>query len=227
MAPPLEIGGSGARIAPMNANVPDALLLIAPGCPHCQAALNNLSEMVKKGEIGRLEVVNIAVHPEAAQQAGVRSVPWTRLGPFELAGEYTLGELRDWAKKSAGGAGADYIRELLEQQQLDEAVTYLEKHPETASALLDLMREEEQSLGVKFGVGAIFDALAGSDTLRSLVPELEKLARSPRADLRADAAHYLGLAGDPGAIPILETLTEDENPDVREIAAESLEALRS
>ncbi len=213
----------------MNQQPPaDALLLIAPGCPHCQAVLNNLSEMVKKGEIGRLEVVNIAVHPEAAREAGVRSVPWTRLGPFELAGDYTLGELRDWARKAAGGgATADYIRELLEQQQLDEAVAYLKKHPEALPGLLELMEEEEQSLGVKFGVGAIFEALAGSDALRSLVPELEKLADSPRADLRADAAHYLGLAGASSAIPVLERLLEDENPDVREIARESLETLRT
>ena len=211
----------------MNANAPDALLLIATGCPHCQAVLNNLSEMVKKGEIGRLQVVNIAVHPEAAQEAGVRSVPWTRLGPFELAGDYTLGELRDWARKAGEeGASADYIRELLEQQQLDEAVAYLQKHPGALSGLLELMQEEEQSLGVKFGVGAIFEALAGSQALKSLVPELLKLAQSSRADLRADAAHYLGLAGDRAAIPVLERLLDDENPDVREIAQDSLEALR-
>ncbi len=210
----------------MNASPPDALLLIAPGCPHCQAVLASLSEMVKKGEIGRLEVVNIAAHPEAAREAGVRTVPWTRLGPFELAGDYTLGELREWAEKAAAGVGADYIRELLEQQQLDQAVAYLKKHPEALPGLLDLMQEKEQSLGVKFGVGAIFEALAGTDALRSLVPELEKLAASPRADLRADAAHYLGLAGDPASIPVLERLRTDENPDVREIAGESLEALQ-
>jgi len=212
----------------MNRTPADALLLVAPGCPHCQAVLSSLSELVKKGEIGRLEVVNVAVHPEAAQEAGTRSVPWTRIGPFELAGDYTLGELRDWAQKAAaGGAGADYIRELLEQQQLEQAVAYLEKHPERLGDLLELMQEEEQSLGVKFGVGAIFEALAEKGALGPLVPRLMELADSPRADLRADAAHYLGLAGDPAALPVLERLSGDANPDVREIAGESLEALRA
>ncbi len=211
----------------MTENAPaDALLLIAPGCPHCQAVLASLSELVKKGEIGRLEVVNVAVHPEAAQEAGTRSVPWTRIGPFELAGDYTLGELRDWAAKAAaGGAGAAYLRELLEQRQLDQAVAYLLKHPERLADLLELMQEKEQSLGVKFGVGAIFEALAEKGALKPLVPPLMELAASPRADLRADAAHYLGLAGDVQARPRLESLLEDENPDVREIAAESLERL--
>ncbi len=210
----------------MASSPPDARLLIAPGCPHCQAVLAALSELVKKGEVGRLEVINIAVHPEAARAAGTRSVPWTRIGPFELSGEYTLGELRDWARKAAAGdAGADYLKELLEQQQLDRAEAYLRRHPDKLTDLIELMQEEEQSLGVKFGVGALFEALAGSEALRTAVPELIRLTGSPRADIRADAAHYLGLAGDPAARESLKQLLDDDNPDVREIAAEALEAL--
>lgn len=212
----------------MEKTPPDALLLIAPGCPHCQSVLGSLAELVKKGQIGRLEVVNIAVHPEAAQQHGARSVPWTRMGSYELAGNYTLGELTEWAEKAAAGGNAnDYIKELLEQQQLDEAVDYLKKHPEQLPALLELMQEEEQSLTVRFGIGAILEALAGSEPLKKLVPDLSRLAENGKANIRADAAHYLGLSGNSDAIPVLEKLLDDENPDVREIAADSLEALEA
>ena len=64
----------------------DALLLIATGCNHCPAVLEGLSRLLKQGRIGRLDVVNLAVHPETGQALGVRSVPWTRIGPFELEG---------------------------------------------------------------------------------------------------------------------------------------------
>ncbi len=205
---------------------PDALLLIAPGCPHCQAVLNNLAELVKAGTIGRLEVVNIAVHPEAAQAVGTRSVPWTRIGDYALAGEYTRGELEEWARKAAaGGQDADYIRELLEQQQLDQAIAHVKEHPDTLPALLELMKDPDQSLAVRFGLGAIFEALAGSEILRDLIGPLSELARSDQANLRADAAHYLGLSGNREAIPLLRELLDDSNPDVREIAADALEAL--
>lgn len=232
----LEINQLGARIAvrgPLHptrkimSQVPaDALLLIAPGCPHCASVLASLSELVKNGRIGRLEVVNIAVHPEAAQAAGTRSVPWTRIGSYELAGNYTLGELGEWADKAAAGGNAnDYIKELLEQQQLDTAIDYLKQHPDQLPALLELMQEEEQSLTVRFGIGAILEALAGSETLKSLVPALIELAGSEKSNIRADAAHYLGLSGSPEAIPVLKKLLEDENADVREIAGDSLETL--
>lgn len=211
----------------MNAS-PDALLLIAPGCPHCQAVFNSLSELLKKGEIGRLEVVNIAVHPEAAQKIGTRSVPWTRIGPFELAGNYSLGELRKWVQQASdSGAGKEYIRELLEQQQLEQAVAWVKEHPAEIYALLELMQEEEGSFTARLGVAALLEELAGSDLLRQLVPRLEELAHSAKAGIRGDAAHYLGLSGSADAIPVLRSLLDDPQEDVREIARDSLTILEA
>ena len=80
---------------------PDALLLMAPGCAHCPVVLEGLGRLLKEGRLGRLEVVNVAVHPEAAVAAGTRSVPWTRIGPFELDGLYGPAELAEWAAYAA------------------------------------------------------------------------------------------------------------------------------
>jgi len=204
----------------------DVLLLIAPGCPHCQSVLHSLSDLVKTADIGRMDVVNVAVHPEAAQEAGTRSVPWMRIGSYELSGNYSPGELKSWAEKAATSASAaDYIRELLEQQQLKQAITYIKKHPETRSQLLEMMQEEEGSLSVKFGISAILEDLGGSELLKDLVPELGKLTRSDKANIRADAAHYLGLSLSPDAREWLTPLLKDPQPDVREIAGESLALL--
>ncbi|WP_456405249.1 HEAT repeat domain-containing protein [Thiolapillus sp.] len=204
----------------------DTFLLVAPGCPHCASVLQSLSQLVKKGDIGRLEVVNIAVHPEAAQEVGARSVPWMRIGAYELSGNYTPGELAEWARKAASGAAsADYIREMLEQQELDKALHYIEKQPEALPQLLELMQDNEGSLSVKFGVGALFEELEGSELLRGLVPALGELTRSDKANIRGDAAHYLGLSHSEQARDWLLPLLEDPQQDVREIAAESLDML--
>lgn len=209
-------------------NAPDTLLLIAPGCPHCQSVLASMAELVKKGDIGQLEVINIAVHPEAAQKAGTRTVPWMRIGNYELAGNYTLGEIRNWVEKAAKGESPqDYIRELLEQQQMDQAIAYLKQHPDQLSALLDLMQREDNSLGVSFGVSAIFEDFAGSPALQQLVPQLGALTRSDKANIRGDAAYYLGLSALPEARTWLEPLLADPHKDVQEIAAEALESLPS
>ena len=76
------------------------------------------------------------------------------------------------------------------------------------------------------GVGAVLEDLAPDGLLRGLVDAIEeRLARSPHAQVRADAAHFLGLTGAPGARPALRRLSDDENAEVREIAQEAMTVL--
>jgi thioredoxin-like negative regulator of GroEL len=207
---------------------PDALLLIAPGCPHCPAVLDALAKLLKEGALGRLEVVNIAARPEMAEGLAVRSVPWTRIGGFELAGAQSLGELRQWATfATQGGGGAAYLTHLLEQRQLARVVARVEASPHALSDLLALLGEEQTPMAVRIGVGAVLEELAGSERLRSAVPELIELTLSERPQTRADACHSLALAEDPKAIPAVERLLQDEDAEVREIAAETLAVLNS
>jgi hypothetical protein len=205
---------------------PDALLLIATGCSHCRSLLDGLGNLVKKGAIGRLEVVNLSVRPEVAKAMELRSVPWTRIGPFELHGGQSADELATWAELAAAGTGwARYYRHLLETRRLETVLALIKERPESLLELLALLAEEDTPMAVRIGVGAVVEALENSALLASSVPELEMLATSDLPQVRADACHYLGLAGSREAIPLLERMLADENDEVREIAAESLAML--
>jgi hypothetical protein len=48
----------------------DALLLLASTCPYCPTVLAAPGDLVKSGDVGRLEVVNIGARPDIAQQHG-------------------------------------------------------------------------------------------------------------------------------------------------------------
>ncbi|MBI3775459.1 MAG: thioredoxin family protein, partial [Gammaproteobacteria bacterium] len=107
--------------------VPDALMLLAPGCAHCPVMLATLAELLKRGVIGRLDVVNIERHPEIAQQLGVRSVPWLRIGEFELSGARSPLELERWAQRNGSVQGhADYLTELLKSGVLNQAISVVD-----------------------------------------------------------------------------------------------------
>ncbi len=206
---------------------PDALLLISSACPYCKQVLQHLSELIKNAELGSLKVINIAVHPEAAAQAGTRSVPWTRIGDLELAGNYTLGELREWAQKaSAGSADTAYIEELLREQQLEKAVDFVRTHPTLMHTLLKRSQDADLDFSTRLGISALFEELTGSAALQELVPELGQMSRAENPALRADAAHYLGLSGATEAMQWLHPLLQDSSEEVREIANESLQLLQ-
>jgi thioredoxin-like negative regulator of GroEL len=206
---------------------PDALLLIATGCAHCPVVLQGLSDLVKQGAIGKLEVVNIAARPEMAAQHGVRAVPWLRLGGITLTGLRSPAELRDWAAKAGSAAGlAAWLNELLTTGERTAALAAVRESPLAVDALAQLLRDPATSLHVQVGIGSILEELAGSDLVRALLPTLAELTQHTDARLRADACHYLTLTGDPAVKAVLQKLLDDPDATVREVAEDSLAAIR-
>lgn len=207
-------------------SAPDALLLISTHCPHCPAVLAALADMVKQGQLGKLEVVNLEAHPEVAQTLGVRSVPWLKMGLIELAGLRSPAELRDWAAKANTEAGmADYFHQLLKEGQMARVLDMLRADDSLLAAVLPIVGNVDASLNVRLGAGVLLEEFAHSAALQALVPRLGALSAHVDARVRADASHYLGLSRSAAARAWLEARLRDDDPDVREIAAESLAAL--
>jgi thiol-disulfide isomerase/thioredoxin len=207
-------------------HTPEALLFIAPGCPHCPLVLQGLADLVKEGRIGRLEVVNVAACPQLAAEHGVRAAPWVRIGPFELEGALTPAALSMWAERVGSREGhKEYVRTLLKGGKLAEAERFVASHPDQIAALLPLLEDPAVEMQVRIGLSAVIEAQQGTEALRGIVPELGRLSRHADRRVRADACHLLGLSADPRAAAYLQERLGDEDRDVREIAHEALSAL--
>ncbi len=205
---------------------PDALLLIAPGCPHCPVVLEGLATLVKEAVIGRLEVVNIAAQPDRAAALGVRSVPWARIGPFDLAGLRSIEELRRWAGQAGSEQGmATYFNELLMSGQLQEVEDRVRKQPGYLRVLPGLLGNQETSINTRIGIMAVFEGLEGSGLGASVVDQLGALTTSTDARVRNDACYALSLTESANALPYLQACLEDPDSQVREVAQEAIEAL--
>ena len=203
-------------------------MLLAPGCAHCPAVLAALCELLKRGVMGRLEVVNIESHPEIAVQHGVRSVPWVRVGEFELSGARSSAELERWAQRAGSVQGrVDYLSELLKSGKLNKAIAVVDADEAYIEALLLLFADIQTDMHVRVGIGAVFEHLQSSVVLRRNVEALGSLTLHPDARMRANACHYLRLSGDASAARFIEPLLNDVDALVREIAHESIDALRN
>jgi thioredoxin-like negative regulator of GroEL len=159
---------------PASNTPPDALLLLGTRCPHCPTVLNALAAMVKAGVIGTLRAVNIEQRPDIAQELGVRSVPWVRIGPFELEGLRSEKELRDWAANAGTTAGLGaWLDELLTTGKINRALALVESEAGALDALLQLFADPETQLNTRIGISAIMEDLAGSERLRELVDRID------------------------------------------------------
>jgi hypothetical protein len=201
-------------------------MLLGTHCPHCPSVLGGLTKLVKAGTIGTLKVINIEQRPELARELGVRTVPWVRLGPFELEGLHSENELEKWARNASSEAGmAAWLDELLSGGSIGKATRLVRESPPAINALLVLFADPETQLNTRIGISAIMEELQDSALLQGVVDKLGALTMHEDAHIRGDACHYLALSGAQQAIQYIKPLLQDEDPDTKELAQESLQML--
>jgi thioredoxin-like negative regulator of GroEL len=211
---------------PDTDTLPDALMLMGTRCPYCPSVLKALQSLQKTGDIGHLETHNIEENPHIAQKLGVRSVPWVRIGPFELEGLRSEKELREWAVKAATNDGhTDWLAELLSSGNISKPLEHVKSDPSAMNALLKLFAAPDTELNTQIGISAIMEDLQGTDTLSAIVEQLGKLTQHEDARVRGDACHYLALSGNPDTAAYIKPLLHDNDANVRDIARESLDVL--
>jgi len=211
---------------------PEALMLLSSHCAFCPAVLDSLCKMIKSGDIGNLEVINLEKNPDAMQQYKVRSVPWVRIGKHELSGSQTLEALQQraqWAKdehknKDQNNQLADFDF-LLSDGQVNKVIAAIHKDHSGMDAIMSLLGDTGTVLSTRIGIGVVFEEFAGTDLVKTLIPQLGELTKHEDQRIRADAYHYLGMTADKSAIPFLEAGRKDKDSEVQEIAADSLQEL--
>lgn len=210
-----------------NTAPPAAMMLLGTHCPHCPSVLNSLSELVKQGVLSSLEVINLEQRPDIAEQLGVRSVPWVKIGQFELTGLRSKTELQSWAEKAGSEQGySEYFEELLGEGKVQQVLDMIKNNKDLLIAVTGIIGDPEAKINARLGAGVIMEEYEGRQELMMLVPELVKLTRHADARVRSDACHYLSFTHDESVMESIELLLNDENKEVREVAQESLDVLK-
>jgi len=210
----------------MNLPTPEVSLAITPSCPHCPSMLAVLGQLVKNGDIGSLHIVNITQQTGFAADNQIRSVPWLKIGPFILQGLHSQKEIETWLARAQSEQGMlEYFTQMLSDGELETVTRALKQSPETIKFFIPLISSDETNINVRLGMGAILEDLAGQRIVENLLDDLIELLNHADARVRGDAAHFLSFIKSSAAIAALQKCLNDSNEDVREIAAESLEAL--
>ena len=212
---------------------PDALMLLSSHCAHCPGVLESLTKLIKAGDIGKLKVINLEQHPEAMQTYNTRSVPWVRIGTYELTGAQTLEALKqraEWALKDQQDGGDNQLAEfdfLLSDGQVNTVIDTIKKNPQAMQTIMTLLGDSGTVLSSRIGIGVVIEELAESDQelLQSHIRDLAKLTEHSDPRIRADAYHYLAMIDDKRIIPLLEKGKSDKDAEVREIVIDSLQEL--
>lgn len=204
-----------------------AIALIGTQCPHCSAVLEHLTQLVKQGELGELQIINLNEAPDIARKLGVRSVPWVKIGSYELSGSQTLEAFKQriqWTKDNGELLGK--FDHMLSHGEAPEVTQIIQDDNSRMDVIIKLLSDSATILSTRIGIGVVMEDFAGSELLQSLIPTFGQLLEHDDARIRADASHYLSLTQSTEAIPYLENHHNETDLEVLEVIADSLEELK-
>lgn len=223
----LLVALSGSERSPGHEHLAPAAVqvMIAPTCPNCPGVVAACGRVVAARPQVQLEVVDVQYFADLA--GAVKSVPTVIVdGTRSLVGALSEQELLEvLAERTSDDYVVKTLASMIETGRFGDAVPLLASPPgqaalaamlasSTMQERIGLMLAAEEALGVN------------ARCLDAAVPLLLPLLEASDANLRGDVADLAGKIGAPVARTALEALLSDPNPDVCEIATDSLQMLR-
>lgn len=125
-----------------------------------------------------------------------------------------------------GEAFEQMLFDYLDNGYLESIITFFEHEPEQLKLIAKMISDER--IRLKVGAFAVLEELKekNRELLKSIVPHLAELLKSPSKNVRGDAAYALEIIGDASAKPsLVEALSIEEDSQVREFIEDALRSI--
>ncbi len=205
----------------------EILVFVSPFCTNCPQVVETVVAFGTRNPLLNICIIDVQRFPKLAEGFGIKSVPAIVIDvDLVLIGQVSPEVLANLIEKRGEEVyEVEFLRSLTHRGRTSEAVDWVSKG-KGQSALLTLFQEPE--LSTRMGVLVILEGALEKkpQSVKNMVPALVELLSHEDARIRGDIADFLGGVGDSRAIPYLENLTKDADPDVAEAAEEALEELQ-
>jgi hypothetical protein len=207
----------------------EILLLISPECPNCPRLVRLITSMAAINSKLEVYILDATRFSELSEQYCITSVPATivdkrivligQIEPDKLIGLFLIKNTPEFMPAT--------LMNMVDTKRIQEAIDIVIKHKEYAKALLPTLKSGEfkERLPILFLFEEILEKDA--DCLDHMVPDLINMVSDADSALIGDTADLLGKIGSRQAIPYLEKLTENIDPDIVEAATSALEEIKT
>lgn len=203
-------------------------LFIGSSCPHCPNAVRETLLTCLASARIEVAIIDVQRFPELAKELQIKSVPFSLLdGNLSWTGVKSAKDIAAHIlSRNLEEYGQAAFESLIESGRLSRAALELQR-PLGAKFFIDTWKKSTMSSRIGLLLVAEQALETNPRILDSGAQFLIDLLNTADAALRGDTADLLGRIGLKEAIPALEKLRNDPNPDVAEIASEAIDELKN
>jgi hypothetical protein len=206
----------------------ELIVLISDSCPRCPLVVEAAGLSACGNPSMVASFVDVMQFQDFVKKYRILSVPATILDKqIVLIGTISAERIKVLVQsRGTPKFEIEIVRSLIERQDISGAAGYLDREA-GRTVVLDLLQNTEFSKRLSALVVLEKGIEDDLDAVRAMVPSLIPMLSHYDARIRGDVADLLGKIGDPAAIPHLEPLISDPDPDVAEAAVDALEELKN
>ncbi len=215
------------RLAQKITTPAEIMVLVSPFCTNCPLVVEAAIGLAATNQLISAHIIDVQHFSHLAEQYTIQSVPATIIDQHLVhIGEIPQERLAEiLVNRGTAAYRRDFMRSLIDRGNIHEAAHLLCQERDVKD-LLKLF--EDGDLSMRMGVLVVFEEALEKDkqAIQEMVPNLIHMLTNEDARIRGDIADLLGKIGDPRALPHLERLTTDPDPDVVDAATEALEVMQ-
>ncbi len=203
-------------------------LYVASQCPHCPHVLRKIQTVASETAMIRLQVINVDLFPDHAQNDSIRSVPTLILDEqIRWTGQVSEAEvLAICANRDPSQLSADSLRQIVEDGNAAQVSAMMTERDQVFPALVELLIHPRWSVRL----GAMVTAEYLADDAPGLGGHLCSMLWERFPDLstqvQGDVVHLFGLVTNEDTQSYLQSIVAGSyNDEVKDAAAEVLAEL--
>ena len=204
-------------------------IYILPHCPFCPKTIGQFFSLSKGNESIKLTIIDGALFPEIAASDNIRSAPTVLLeDQFRWTGSIQIEEVVDMIlNRDPSQLSTSSLQAMFEEGDALEVANMMLDCGEIFPAFMNLLVHKKWP--VRLAAMVVFETISekNPELAGHIIPFLWDRFPGSEDTVKGDILYLLGIAGDQGVIPKIETLLNGPYAvEVIEAAKEALEALK-
>ena len=178
-------------------------------CPHM---VKLFEDMLEKGAIDALEILDVAQNETLARHLNIRSLPFYQINSVAFSGVRSTSEIQQLLDMDGLNKWQLQLRQLLQQGEIALAEESVKGHVEARNAVVSLLMHKDSDLMLRIGLTAVIESVAKTGIFDDFEQQFITLSKSQDESIAIDAIYYLSLIATPHSIDrLLEVVLSDKS----------------
>ncbi len=204
------------------------IVFVSPHCPHCPSTLQQLLPIVWLNPNIHLNIIDVGLFPEQAEEHGIQSVPAVLYKNFQWTGSIQFSEIMDVIRNDPAQWHQETLQRMLEEGKAGQLAEVILEKGEFFENFHHLIAHE--LLSIRLGAMVCMEYIVDKNRplAQTLSHKIWQMIPISNVQVQGDLIYLIGICGTRGHISKLKQLaSQTTDDDIKEAVIEAIQSIQT